>query len=196
MKSGKLHVVCGCMSSGKSTELTRQLRRATIAKVPVFAFKPLTDTRDGVEVRSRDGQTYAARAIGQACDALAIVPMQGPGLVGFDEAQFFDEGIIGVVDVLLKRGHEVVCAGLDTDFRGEPFGSMPGLLARADEVKKLTAVCMRCNDLNATRSQRLIDGHPAPYDAPTVQVGGEECYEARCRSCHEVPHAIKVNPAL
>ncbi len=184
------------MSSGKSSELTRLLRRATLAKIPVFAFKPAVDTRDGVEVRSRDGQTYAAQAIVQALDALTLVPMRGPGLIGFDEAQFFDDGIVDVVNALLARGHEVVCAGLDTDFRGEPFGAMPELLARADEVTKLTAVCVRCGDLKATRSQRLINGHPALYDAPTVLVGGEDCYEARCRSCHDVPHAVSTPPPV
>ena len=186
-KTGTLHVVCGCMSSGKSSELARLLRRATIAKIPVFAFKPATDTRDGMEVRSRDGQTHEARAVSRAADALAVVPLEGPGLVGFDEAQFFDEGLVAVVDALLRRGHEVVCAGLDTDFRGEPFGVMPQLLARADDVKKLSAVCVRCGDRQATRSQRLINGLPAPYGAPTILVGGEDAYEARCRSCHEVP---------
>lgn len=193
-KSGKLHVVCGCVSSGKSSELTRLLRRATFAKIPVFAFKPAVDTRDGVEVRSRDGQTYAAVMIDRAHEALTLVPMRGPGLVGFDEAQFFDDGIVDVVEALLARGHEVVCSGLDTDFRGEPFGVMPLLLARADEVTKLTAVCVRCGDLNATRSQRLTDGLPALYNAPTIQVGGDECYEARCRSCHEVPHEVLTPP--
>lgn len=182
------------MSSGKSSELTRLLRRATFAKIPVFAFKPIVDTRDGIEVRSRDGQTHAAVAIGRAHEVLALVPMESPGLVGFDESQFFDENIVGVIEALLSRGYEVVCAGLDTDFRGEPFGAMPALLAHADEVTKLTAVCVRCGDLNATRSQRLVNGQPAPYDAPTVLVGGEECYEARCRSCHEVPHATVLQP--
>ncbi len=194
IKVGKLHVVCGCMSSGKSSELARLLRRATIAKIPVFAFKPMADTRDGQAVRSRDGQTHDAWAIGCALDAIMFVPSRGPGLVGFDETQFFDGRIIGLVDEFLRRGHDVICAGLDTDFRGEPFGPMPQLLARADEVTKLTAVCVRCYERNATRSQRLIDGQPAPYDAPVVQVGGEETYEARCRSCHEVPHAITTAP--
>ncbi len=175
------------MSSGKSSELARLLRRASFAKIPVFAFKPLLDTRDGVEVRSRDGQTHAAIAIAKALDALEIAPRQGPGLVGFDEVQFFDEGIVIAVDALLARGHEVVCAGLDTDFRGEPFGAMADLLARADDVTKLTAVCVKCGDMKATRSQRLIAGLPAPYDAPTIQVGGDEAYEARCRTCHDVP---------
>ncbi len=190
MKIAKLHVVCGCMSSGKSSELARLLRRAAYAKIPVYAFKPGTDTRDGAAVRSRDGHTHEARAIGRAFEALAIVPLNGPGLVGFDEAQFFDDSLVATAEDLLRRGYEVVCAGLDTDFRGEPFGPMAQLLARADDVNKLTAVCVRCGDRQATRSQRLINGEPAPYDAPTVLVGGEECYEARCRSCHEEPDLV------
>jgi len=182
------------MFSGKSGELARLLRRADFAKIPVHAFKPKVDARDAAAVRSRDGDTRDAFVVAYAFEMLSAVPLAGPGIVGIDEAQFFSEDLVDVVGELLRRGHEVVCAGLDTDFRGEPFGPMPMLLAVADEVTKLTAVCVRCGDRRATRSQRLIDGAPAPYDAQTVLVGDREAYEARCRSCHEVPRATAPAP--
>lgn len=189
MKAGTLHVVSGCMFSGKSGELARLLRRADFAKIPVYAFKPALDSRDRGAVRSRDGLSREAVAVSAPFEILIAVQLARPSLVGIDEAQFFPDEIVPVVDDLLRRGHEVICAGLDTDFRGAPFGAMPRLLALADEVTKLSAVCVRCGDRRATRSQRLIDGAPAPYDAPTVLVGNHEAYEARCRTCHEVPLA-------
>ena len=190
MKAGSLHVVCGCMFSGKSAELTRLLRRASFANIRVFAFKPKVDTRASNVVRSRDGQAHEALTVDRAEEILAAVPDVGPGLVGIDEAQFFSPAIVGVVETLLQRGYEVVCAGLDTDFRGEPFGSMPQLLAIADDVTKLKAVCMKCLDLNATRSQ-LRPGVAAPSsDEPLVLIGDQESYEARCRSCHVPPDPV------
>jgi thymidine kinase len=109
--------------------------------------------------------------------------------VAIEEAQFFDEGIIEVYRRLADAGYDVIAAGLDMDFKGEPFGPMPSLLAEADEVVKFRAICARCGR-EASRSQRLIDGKPAPVSAPTILIGAEESYEARCRHCHDVPEGV------
>jgi len=116
-------------------------------------------------------------------------------VVAIDEAQFLDEGVVAVVNTLADRGVRVIVAGTDMDFRGEPFGPMPALLAVAEQVDKLHAICVVCGDL-ATRNQRLIDGRPAPAEGPTIQVGGSERYEARCRRCHEVPARTRAQVEL
>lgn len=174
------------MSSGKSSELARLLRRKRIAnRAPVYAFKPATDTRDGESIRSRDGITYDAVVVDTPEELLDRV--EAIGVIGLDEAQFFPPGIVPVVETLVRLGHEVICAGLDTDSFGKPFGAMPHLLAIADTVTKLTAVCKRCG-AEATRSQLLVDApEEIAYGAPMIKVGGEEAYEARCRTCHVVP---------
>ncbi len=183
---GTLEGITGCMSCGKSEELMRRLRRAAIAKQSVLLFKPSLDNRtDETTVASRDGKRYDAIAVDRPSEVLERVN-GGCQVVGFDEVQFFGPELLPVIDRLLERGTRVIVSGLDTDFRGEPFGIVPQLLALADDVTKFTAVCMRCGK-PATRSQRLIDGQPAKYDAPTILVGGDESYEARCRSCHYVP---------
>src|SRR5438093_86561 len=107
-------------------------------------------------------------------------------VVGIDEVQFFDHAIVGVVRKLVASGRRVICAGLDLDFRGEPFGPVPTLLALAEKVDKLEAICVVCGE-SATRTQRIVDGVPAFYDEPIIVIGANEVYEARCRSCHEVP---------
>lgn len=185
---GSLEVIVGCMFSGKTEELIRRLRRAQIARQKIAVFKPAIDNRyDDRNVVSHAGIQFEAVAVGRAGDALFLADQDGAAVVAFDEAQFFDEGIASVVQGLVVD-HEmrVIVAGLDRDFRGEPFGQMPTLLALADEVTTLSAICGVCQG-KATMTQRLIDGEPAPYHNPIVKVGGAEDYEARCRRHHFVP---------
>lgn len=185
---GSLEVIAGCMSSGKSEELIRRLKRATIAKQKVLVFKPQIDVRgEQSAIASRDGRMFEAIPINEPLDVFTHW-QEECRVVAFDEAQFFTEQIMQVVRQLLDRGVRVLIAGLDTDFRGEPFGAMPQLMALADSVTKLNAVCVCCAQ-PAIRTQRLIDGQPAPYDSPRIVVGGDEMYEARCRKCHLVPTA-------
>lgn len=185
-KKGTLEVIVGCMSSGKSEELIRRLRRASIAKQPVLVFKPGIDERGGkLVISSRDGKLFDAIPIDHPQDVYRHLRMEHK-VIAFDEAQFMPEGVLVIIRDLVDRGMRVLVAGLDTDFRGEPFGSIPHMLAEADSVTKLTAVCVRCGEA-AVRTQRLIAGEPAPYDSPRIVVGGDEMYEARCRACHAVP---------
>ncbi len=184
--SGSLEVVCGSMFSGKTEELIRRLRRATIAREKVQVFKPAIDIRYAVEkVTSHAGMDFDAVPVRCAADILNNLD-PATQVVGVDEAQFLDAEIVTVVQDLANRGLRVIVAGLDQDFRGEPFGSMPVLLALAERVDKLTAICMVCGQ-PATRTQRLVNGSPAHYHDPVVIVGAAEMYEARCRTHHEVP---------
>ena len=183
---GLIEVVCGSMFSGKTDELIRRLVRATIAKQKVQVFKPAIDIRYAVEkVASHTGSTFDAVPVEKAKDILTKVATDTT-VVGLDEAQFFDADIVNVAQTLSDRGVRVIAAGLDMDFRGEPFGSMPVLMAKAESVQKLHAICMVCGD-EASRTQRLVNGKPARYDEPVVIVGASELYEARCRLHHEVP---------
>jgi thymidine kinase len=183
--SGSLTVITGSMFSGKTEELIRRLRRALYARQSVQAFKHALDTRSELtEIRTHNGVLHEAVAVSTSEELLEKVE-QTTDVVAIEEAQFFDEGIVGVCRRLADTGYEVIVAGLDMDFRGQPFGPMPVLLAEADEVVKLRAICARCGR-DASRSQRLIDGRPAPASAPTILVGAQESYEARCRHCHEV----------
>lgn len=183
---GSIEVVCGSMFSGKTDELIRRLVRATIAKQKVQVFKPAIDIRYAVEkVASHTGSTFDAIPVESSADVRSKLDADTT-VVGVDEAQFFDAGIIAVVQALAARGVRVIVAGLDQDFRGEPFGSMPVLMAEAEDVTKLHAICMVCGG-NASRTQRLVNGKPARYDEPIVIVGASEMYEARCRQHHEVP---------
>ena len=189
---GTLTVICGPMFSGKSRELIRTVHIAEIASQQVLLFKAGIDIRYSVEdVSSHDGATMAARCVDTAAEIIPIVQdaLPRPAVVAIDEGQFFDAGLAPVCIWLRDQGLRVVVAGLDRNFRGEPFGPMPELLAIADEVVKLRAVCMKCKDprVTATLPQRLIDGLPAHYDSPEILVGGSDSYEARCLSCHEVP---------
>jgi len=191
-KKGNLSVICGPMFSGKSRELIRLMHIAEIAGQQTAVFKPRIDTRYGhSDISSHDGIRKQAHSVGTASEILSILSSYAhqPEVVAIDEGQFFDSGLSTVCMLLVDRGRRVVVAGLDRNFRGEPFGSMPDLLACADEVVKLRAVCMRCKDprVTAVLPQRLIDGQPASYDSPEVMVGGAEFYEARCLDCHEVP---------
>jgi len=183
---GWIEVICGSMFSGKTEELIRRVRRATIARQTVQVFKPAIDSRYTLQrVTSHNGQDFEAIPVSEA---RAIFDLLQPGttVVAIDEAQFFDAAIISVVDQLAARGIRVILAGLDTDFRGEPFGAMPDLLCRADDVIKLHAICMVCGE-EATRTQRLVNGQPANYHDPVIMVGAAEAYEARCREHHIVP---------
>lgn len=184
--SGSIEVITGSMFSGKTDELIRRLRRARIARQKVQVFKPAIDIRYAVEkVTSHAGSEFDAIPVSTA-DAITMLVEPDTTVVAVDEAQFFDWRISEVCQALAARGVRVLCAGLDMDFRGEPFGPMPLLMAQAEHVDKLQAICQICGD-PASRTQRLIDGRPAYYDDPVVQVGGSEAYEARCREHHEVP---------
>lgn len=183
---GSIEVVCGSMFSGKTDELIRRMRRAVIARQKVQVFKPAIDVRYAVEkVTSHAGADFDAIPVECARDIFSRLDADTT-VVGVDEAQFFDEGILEVTSRLAERGIRVLVAGLDQDFRGEPFGPMPALMAMAEQVNKLQAICMVCGDM-ASRTQRLVNGQPARYDDPVVIVGASEMYEARCRQHHEVP---------
>jgi thymidine kinase len=184
--TGSIEVVAGSMFSGKTEELIRRLRRATIARQKVQVFKPIIDNRYQVEkVTSHSGFDFSAVPITKIHDLLNLLESDTT-VVGIDEAQFFDDEIVSIVLTLANRGVRVIVAGLDTDFRGEPFGSMPVLMAIAEKVDKLQAICMTCGE-SACRTQRLVNGKPAHYDDPIIIVGASEMYEARCRKHHEVP---------
>lgn len=187
---GSLEVVCGSMFSGKSEELIRRIKRAQIARLKVQVFKPSMDTRFGVlEVVSHSGFTIKAIPVVHPAEILEFVE-KDTQVVAIDEVQFFPFEIVEICDSLANAGLRVVVAGLDMDFKGEPFGPMPFLMARAESVEKLNAICMVCGG-NASRSQRIINGKSADYDSPTILVGASEKYEARCRHCHEVPRAME-----
>jgi thymidine kinase len=183
---GSIEVITGSMFCGKTDELIRRLRRATIARQKVQVFKPVIDNRYSVEkVTSHAGGEYDAIPIQTAQDIPEKLD-QDTTVVGIDEAQFFDNAIIPITQQLADRGLRVIIAGLDTDFRGEPFGPIPTLMAKAEIVDKLHAICMVCGE-SASRTQRLVNGQPAHYDDPVVIVGASEMYEARCRQHHQVP---------
>ncbi|WP_062052026.1 thymidine kinase [Bacillus sp. JCM 19034] len=184
-KLGSIEIICGSMFSGKSEELIRRVRRVSYGKQLVQVFKPMIDNRySEEEVVSHNGTKVCATPVECASDILDQVE-ENTDVVAIDEVQFFDEMIVQVVEKLADKGKRVICAGLDRDFRGEPFGPIQPLLAIAEEVTKLQAICLKCG-APASRTQRLINGKPASYDDPIVLVGASETYEPRCRSCHEV----------
>jgi thymidine kinase len=187
---GWLEVVCGPMFSGKSEELIRRLRRAEIAGQRVLIVKPRIDDRyDVAHVVSHAGAKMRAVAVEDAADALGRADTYDA--IGIDEAQFFDDDIVDAVRTLVARGKRVVVAGLDRDFRGEPFGPMPVLLCLAEFVDKLHAVCHACGG-TATRTQRLVDGYPAPFAGATIQIGALDSYEARCASCYRAGAPVQL----
>src|SRR5512132_2132401 len=182
-RGGWLEVICGPMFSGKSEEMIRRLRRAEIAGQRVIIFKPRIDDRfDATEVVSHAG--LRMRAVPVASVAELIARAAGNDVVGIDEVQFLEASVIDAALALADGGARVIAAGLDQDFRRLPFGPMPELLAHAEFVDKLQAVCQRCGG-PATTTQRLVEGRPAPYSGETVVVGAAKQYEARCRDCHE-----------
>ncbi|WP_041433776.1 thymidine kinase [Thermus sp. CCB_US3_UF1] len=186
-RQGWIEVIAGPMFSGKSEELIRRVKRALIARQRVLVFKPRLDNRYGEgHVVSHDGERVEAIPIARAEEMEAYLkPL--PQVVAVDEVQFLDRALLPLVERLAQEGVRVILAGLDLDFRGEPFGLMPELLARAEFVEKLTAICPRCG-APATRTQRLVDGKPARYTDPIILVGAQEHYEPRCRACHQVAY--------
>jgi thymidine kinase len=183
-RGGWLEVVCGPMFSGKSEELIRRLRRAEIAGQRALIVKPRIDDRYDIgHVVSHAGAKMRAVAVSRPEEIPGIA--EGYDVIGIDEVQFFPAEIVAAIERLIERGRRVVAAGLDQDFRGLPFGSLPELLCRAELVDKLQAVCHRCGG-PATMTQRLVDGAPAAADGATIVVGALEQYEARCRACHEL----------
>jgi thymidine kinase len=187
-KSGWIEVICGSMFSGKSEELIRRVNRAKIARQKVQVFKPAIDNRyHDTNVVSHNGTSEQATIVDHAEEIPQNVD-QDTEVVAIDEVQFFGLEIIDVCRTLADQGKRVIVAGLDQDFRGEPFGPTPYLMAIAEFVDKLQAICVKCGN-PANRTQRLIDGKPALYDQPTILIGAAESYEARCRHCHEVPRA-------
>lgn len=183
---GQLEVICGPMFSGKSEELIRRLRRAKIAQQAVITFKPQIDNRYGLEyVVSHNGSKVDAKPLENVFDIIEIVNANDATVIGIDEAQFFAPELISVVCKLIHDKKRVIVAGLDLDFRGAPFGCMPALLAIADKVTKLHAICTECGH-DAHFSQRLVNGNPAKYDDPIMMIGAQEAYQARCRGCYSI----------
>lgn len=182
---GYIEVIIGPMYSGKSEELIRRIKRAKIAKQNIVVFKPSIDNRySECDVVSHSGDSVNAIPISNPKEIYNFID-EKTQVVGIDEVQFFDEEIVNIAVDLADRGIRVIAAGLDMDFKGEPFGPTPRLLAIAEFVDKIQAICSVCGQ-PATRSQRLINGEPAKYDDPIIQIGAVESYEARCRKCHIV----------
>lgn len=185
-EAGWLEVICGSMYSGKSEELIRRVKRAKIARLQVQVFKPKVDSRFGVvNVVTHNGEETEAISV-EDSGVLYTLVEEGTRVVAIDEAQFFDSGLVNVCRRLADNGKRVIVAGLDMDFRGQPFGPTPALMAMAEQVDKLRAICIKCGQ-PASRTQRLVNGKPAKATEPTILIGASESYEARCRHCHEVP---------
>lgn len=185
LQKGWIEVITGPMFAGKSEELIRRITTLSFAHKKIVAFKPVIDDRyDRSKIATHAGKLYEAHAISSAKEILNYVK-NDTEVVAVDEAQFFDRELVDICDSLAGRGIRVICAGLDMDFIGRPFGPMGELLCRAEIVSKLEAACTVCG-LGATRSQRLIDGKPAKATDPVVLVGADEKYEARCRKHHVI----------
>lgn len=185
-RGGWIEVICGSMFCGKTEELLRRVRRAVIARQRIQVFKPAIDSRYGIgRVASHNGLAWDSEAVESSAQILERL-QPDTTIVAIDEVQFFDTGVADVCNQLAQRGLRVICAGLDLDFRGEPFGPMPRLMAQAELLDKLHAICVVCG-APASRTQRLIDGQPARFTDPVIVIGASEKYEARCRDCHQVP---------
>ncbi len=189
MTKGRLEVICGPMFSGKTEELARRVRRHLIAGQKVKSFKPQIDNRYGgrSEIVSHVGTSVPAIRVdthGGGTENIYRLSWADADVVAIDEVQFFDVSIVRNIKKLIEDGIIVIVSGLDQDYRQDPFGHMPELLAMADFIVKLKAVCNKCGQ-DATTTQRLINGDPAPYSGDTILVGAKDSYEARCRNCHE-----------
>jgi len=191
-KQGRLEVITGGMFSGKTEELIRRLERVRIAGKQLLLLKPTIDHRYSERsVVTHYGREFEAHTLEPGRETIAALEaavgkarLDAASVVAFDEGNFFSGALPALCESLVASGKRVIVAGLDLTFAAAPFGPMPTLMALADEVIKLHAVCVCCGGV-ATRSQRLIDGKPAPTDGPVIQIGGLECYEARCRDCYE-----------
>lgn len=185
MKLGWIEVICGPMFAGKTEELIRRVRRMDYAKKKYLIFKPSIDNRySESEVVSHNKRKVNALNVSSYKDIENYLNNDITAIV-IDEVQFFEPGVVEYAQELADRGYRVICAGLDSDFRGIPFSNVAQLLAMAESVTKLTAICQVCGS-EATRTQRIINGKPAYFDDPIILVGEKESYEARCRHCHEV----------
>ncbi|MBR4422080.1 MAG: thymidine kinase [Erysipelotrichaceae bacterium] len=190
-KDGWIETISGCMFAGKTEELIRRIKVLEFAKKEIMVFKPVIDNRySDTKVVSHAGSSVESHVINKASEILDLVK-DTTQVVAIDEVQFFDDEVCDVCNELADRGIRVMAAGLDTDFRGEPFGPMPQLMTEAEFVTKLAAVCNKCG-APATRTQRIIDGKPASFNDPIILVGASESYEARCRHCHEVPDKPRI----
>ena len=188
-RNGSVEVIAGSMVSGKTDKVIRRLRRARIARQNVQVFKPIIDNRYSENnINSHSGSEFEATPVNNAQEINELLETETT-VIAIDEAQFFDGHIIEVANELADSGKRVIVAGLDTDFRGEPFGSMPELMAGAERLDKIHAICMVCGG-QANCTQRLLDGKPAHADDDLVVVGGLEMYEARCREHHEVSNKL------
>ena len=184
-REGWIEVICGCMFAGKTEELIRRINVLSYARKNILVFKPQIDNRySTTEIASHAGSKVTCIVINEAKEILNHVNYD-TDVVAIDEVQFFDEDVVDICEYLADSGLRVMVAGLDKDFRGEPFGVLPDLLTRAEFVTKLTAVCAKCG-APATRTQRIINGKPASFNDPIVLVGAKEAYEPRCRHCHEI----------
>ena len=181
-RSGWIEVICGSMFSGKTEELIRRLKRARIANQKVETFKPAKDTRyDAVDVVSHDDNSVNAKPVAKAIDILQYC--EDVNVIGIDEAQFFDDALPSVCEKLALRGVRIIVAGLDMDFKGRPFGPMPALLAVAEYITKVHAICPHCGNL-ATHSYRLSE------EQDTVVLGEKDKYEPRCRTCYNMDNML------
>lgn len=187
-RSGWIEVICGSMFSGKTEELIRRLKRARIAGQPVEIFKPSIDTRyDDTKVVSHDDNAIISKPVEST--AAILLADKETTVVGVDEAQFFDENLPDVCQELARRGKRVIVAGLDMDYLGKPFGPMPNLLAVAEYITKVHAICQHCGNL-ATHSYRLV------IEDEKVLLGEKESYEARCRTCFDMGNILDLKPAV
>ena len=186
-------IITGPMSCGKTEELLRRIRRCIIAKKKVKVISPQIDTREqGDYIKSRNGLWLDAVKVKHSIQILSVVK-EDDEIIAIDELQFFDANIVKVVSKLMEQGKKIIGTGLDLDFKGDTFGSMPELMCLATTVDKLHAVCMKCGSEHATRTQRLIDGKPADKNSPLIMIGGDETYEARCVKCWELPDESQEN---
>lgn len=185
-QNGSIEIIVGPMYAGKSEELIRRINRAKIADLKVLAFKPKIDKRySDNNITSHNGKQAPSIPVDTTLEIEKMLEKEAFDVLAIDEIQFFDENILSLCQRVADTGKRVICSGLDMDFRGEPFRVVPKMMAIAEYVTKLTAVCMVCKS-PATRTQRLVNGKPAGYNDPIIMVGAKDSYEARCRKCHEV----------
>lgn len=185
-KNGSIEMIVGPMYAGKSEELIRRVNRSKIANLKVLSFKPAIDNRYSAQhITSHNGKQMECIAVRDANEVIKYIENEDFDVLAIDEVQFLGEEIVDVCQSAANMGKRVICSGLDMDFRGEPFQVVPQLMAIAEYITKLTAVCMKCK-MPATRTQRIVNGKPARYNDPIIMVGAKESYEARCRACHEV----------